>query len=118
METTGVAVVNGPLKEKLLKKFGVDEVMELLAAVYAPDSTSALPREGRVSSLCPIVFEAAFEDGDLLAINVVRDCAHKLAMQITAVLYISEQEVRILGILRVTRLTVSIGTPSQGPRRF
>ena len=104
LETTGVAVANGPLKEKLLKKFGVNEVMDLLAVVYAPDSTSALPHEGRLSSLCPIVFEAAFEDDDPLATNVVRDCAHKLAMQITAVLHSSEQEVRTLRILRVTRV--------------
>ena len=93
METTGVAVPRGPLRKKLLGRFGVDEVMDLLAVVYAPDSTSALSREARLSSLCPIVFEAAFGDGDPLAIQVVRDCAHRLAMQITAVLHASEQEV-------------------------
>ena len=91
METTGVAVASGPLREKLLGKFGVDAVMDLLAAVYAPDSTSPLPREARVSSLCPIVFEAAFEDGDPLAIQVIRECAQRLAMQIMAVLHTSEQ---------------------------
>jgi len=85
-EATGVAVTNGRLKEKVLKKIGVDEVMDLLTVVYAPDSTSPLPREGRISSLCPLVFEAAFEDNDPLAVQVVRDCAHKLAMQITMVL--------------------------------
>ena len=93
METTGVAVVHGPLREKLLGRFGVDEVMDLLAVVYAPDSTSPLSREARLSSLCPIVFEAAFGDGDPLALQVIRDCAHRLAMQITAVLHASEQEV-------------------------
>lgn len=92
--TTGIPVAHGPLREKLLKKFGVNEVMDLLGLVYAPDSTSPLPREGRLSSLCPIVFEAAFEDGDPLAIQVVRDCAQKLALQIMAVLHTSEQEVR------------------------
>ena len=86
METTGVAVAHGPLKEKLLKKFGVNEVMDLLAVVYAPDSSSPLPREARLSSLCPLVFEAAFEDGDPLAVQVVSDCANKLSTQIAAVL--------------------------------
>ena len=94
--TTGIPVARGPLREKLLKKFGVNEVMDLLGVVYAPDSTSPLPREGRLSSLCPIVFEAAFEDGDPLAVQVVRDCAQKLALQIMAVLHRSEQEVRAL----------------------
>ena len=99
MGTTGVPVAHGPLTEKLLKKFDVNEVMDLLGVVYAPDSTSPLPREGRLSSLCPIVFEAAFEDGDPLAIQVVRDCAQKLALQIMAVLHTSEQEVRTLLIV-------------------
>jgi N-acetylglucosamine kinase-like BadF-type ATPase len=99
MGTTGTPVAHGSLREKLLKKFGVSEVMDLLGVVYAPDSTNPLPREGRLSSLCPIVFEAAFEDGDPLAIQVVRDCAQKLAVQIMAVLHPSEQEVRALLIV-------------------
>lgn len=99
MGTTGVPVAHGSLREKLLKKFGVNEVMDLFGVLYAPDSTGPLPREGRLSSLCPIVFEAAFEDGDTLAIQVVRDCAQKLAMQIMAVLHTSEQEVRALLIV-------------------
>jgi N-acetylglucosamine kinase-like BadF-type ATPase len=94
--SVGIPVAHGPLREKLLKKFGVNEVMDLLGVVYAPDSTNPLPREGRLSSLCPFVFEAAFEDGDPLAIQVVRDCAQKLALQIMAVLHTSEQEVRAL----------------------
>jgi N-acetylglucosamine kinase-like BadF-type ATPase len=100
METTGDTVAHGPLREKLLKKFGVNEVMELLVVTYAPDSSSSLPREARLSSLCPLVFEAAFEDGDPLAVQVVRDCAHKLASQITAVLlHPSAQGVCIPSIL-------------------
>ena len=104
MGTTGASVTHGPLKEKLLKKFGVDDVMDLLGALYAPDSTSPLPREGRLSSLCPIVFEAAFEDGDPLAILVVKDCAQKLALQIMTVLHTPGQEVRALLMFQVTRV--------------
>jgi N-acetylglucosamine kinase-like BadF-type ATPase len=104
MGTTGAPVAHGPLREKLLKKFGVDEVMDLFGVVYAPDSTSPVPREGRLSSLCPIVFEAAFEDRDPLAIQVVKDCAQKLALQIVAVLHTSEQEVHAFLIVRVARI--------------
>lgn len=94
-ESIGEAATHGPLREKILKKFAVDEVMDLLVAVYAPDSTNSLPREGRLSSLCPLVFEAAFEDGDPLAVKVVKDCAYKLATQITRVLlHASAQEAR------------------------
>ena len=94
-ETMGAAVMRGALREKVLIKIGVEEVMELLAAVHAPDSTSSLSREKRLSSLCSLVFEAAFEDGDPIAIQVLRDCAHKLAKQISAVLLSpSAKEVR------------------------
>jgi len=85
-ESTGAAVTRGALREKVLKRFGVAEVMELLAAVYAPDSTGSQPREKRLSSLCPLVFEAALEDGDPIAAHVLYECAYKLAKQISAAL--------------------------------
>ena len=85
-ESTGAAVTRGALREKVLKKFGVAEVVELLAAVHAPDSTGSQPREKRLSSLCPLVFEAAFEGDDPIALRVLRECAYKLAKQISAVL--------------------------------
>jgi N-acetylglucosamine kinase-like BadF-type ATPase len=95
MGTTGIPpVVHGSLRGKLLKHFDVNEVMELLGVLYAPDSTGSLPREARLSSFCPIVFEAAFKDGDPLAIQIVKDCAQKLALQIMAVLHTSKREVR------------------------
>lgn len=99
MGTTGVPVALGSLREKVLGKFGVNEVMDLFEVLYAPDSSNPLPREKRLSSLCPIVFEAAFEDGDPLAIQVVKDCAQKLSVQIMAVLHTSGQEVRALLIV-------------------
>jgi N-acetylglucosamine kinase-like BadF-type ATPase len=86
MQATGISISHGQLEKKLLKEFGVSEVMDLLPVLYAPDSSSPLSREARLSSLCPIVFEAAFEDGDPLAVHVVSDCASKLATQISSVL--------------------------------
>lgn len=95
-EDSGAAVTPSALREKALKKFDVAEVMELLAAVHAPDSTSSQPREKRLSSLCPLVFQAAFEDGDPIAVHVLRECAYKLAKQISAVLLSpSAKEVRV-----------------------
>ncbi|KAI0262556.1 hypothetical protein BC834DRAFT_828744 [Gloeopeniophorella convolvens] len=85
-ESTGVVVAHGSLREKVLKRFGVAEVMGLLAAVHLPDAPGLLAREKRLSTLCPLVFEAAFKDGDPLALEVLKDCAHKLAIQIGAVL--------------------------------
>jgi len=118
MGTTGVAVVHGPLREKLLKKFGVNEVMDLLAAVYAPDSTSSLPREGRLSSLCPLVFEAAFEDGDPLAVQVVNDCASKLVMQISAVLLDGSAEECPPGKVRADSSVLCLGGSLGGIDRY
>ena len=95
-ESTGAAVIRGALREKVLNKFGVAEVMELLAAVYAPDSTGTQPRERRLSSLCPLVFEAAFDGGDPIAVRVLWECAYKLAKQISTVLLSpSATEVRL-----------------------
>jgi hypothetical protein len=48
--------------------------------------TSLLPRERRLSQLTPLVFQAAFEDGDELALTVVQRCAGTLAHLIASVL--------------------------------
>ena len=51
-----------------------------------PHSTSLLPRERRLSQLTPLVFQAAFEDGDELALTVVKRCAWSFAHLIASVL--------------------------------
>lgn len=48
--------------------------------------TSLIPRERRLSQLTPLVFQAAFEDGDELALTVVKRCATSLAHLIASVL--------------------------------
>ena len=48
--------------------------------------TSLLPRERRLSQLTPLIFQAAFEDGDELALTVVKRCAGNLAHSIASVL--------------------------------
>jgi len=83
------------LRDRVLERFGVKSVMGILGGVYLPDplpnaSTSLLPqdmtREKRLSSLCPLVFAAAFEDGDWLALRILGECACSLASQIAVLL--------------------------------
>ena len=47
---------------------------------------SAMTREKRLSSLSPLVFTAAFEDGDPLALNVLRATSSALVDQICVLL--------------------------------
>lgn len=100
------ASVEGPLDipaekntlEKLvLKEFGLPEtgVYELLAAVHLPDPVQGatikpdapiyarFAREKRLSQLAPLVFKAAFEDGDPLALNVLQVTTKELVDQIS-----------------------------------
>jgi N-acetylglucosamine kinase-like BadF-type ATPase len=86
------------LKTRLLEHFGILDVMELLTIVHHPDpspNTTLGPesphylrvsREKRLSSLSPLVFAAAFDDGDPLALHIVRGCADHLASQVAVLL--------------------------------
>jgi len=92
---TGTTLPKSRLIDSVLKRFGVDNVVEVFGGVYSPDPSSitgeqdtlqSLPREKRISSLSPLVFEAAFDHGDPLALNILRTSAGKLASQITILL--------------------------------
>jgi len=86
------------LTARFLERFGVTDVLGLLmvahfpdpspSAVVAPDATPqySMVREKRLSSLAPLVFAAAFEEEDSLALNVLRTCAGVLASQIAVLL--------------------------------
>lgn len=106
------------LRQRILHRFGVTDVYELLTVVHRPDpvtvpqdasapvssdATLALPpadathreaelpasamtREKRLSSLSPLVFTAAFEDGDPLALNVLRATSSALVDEICVLL--------------------------------
>ncbi|TFK44868.1 hypothetical protein BDQ12DRAFT_39196 [Crucibulum laeve] len=85
------------LRDRVLQRFGVTNVMEILTGVYLPDPppsvsvvkdtpTNLMPREKRLSTLTPLVFAAAFEDNDPLALNILRACAAMLASQIAVLL--------------------------------
>ncbi|THU85030.1 hypothetical protein K435DRAFT_869682 [Dendrothele bispora CBS 962.96] len=92
----------GSLRKRVLEYFNVKHVMELLTAVYIPDPISTaivdgpahilLVREKRLSSLSPLVFAAAFEDNDPLALNVLQTCAGQLAAQVAVLLGESSEE--------------------------
>ena len=86
------------LKTRLLSHFGITDVMDLLAIVHhsdpLPNTTLGsesphylrISREQRLSSLSPIVFAAAFDDNDPLALRILRECADHLASQVAVLL--------------------------------
>ncbi|PFH52107.1 hypothetical protein AMATHDRAFT_57437 [Amanita thiersii Skay4041] len=86
------------LTSRILEYFGINNVMEVLTVVHLPDPIPSNPvspnaplytrmvREKRLSSLSPLVFDAAFKDSDWLALRVLRTCARDLAVQIAILL--------------------------------
>lgn len=88
------------LTTRLLEHFQTDDVLELLTLIHLPDPTTPIPgphsvntpphltqaREKRLSSLAPLVFASAFDDGDPLALKVVSICAGILASEIAILL--------------------------------
>ena len=102
----GISPPESKLKTSILQRFGVSHVMELLTAVHCPDpapgataaphtlSYRSMPREKRLSSLSPLVFAAAFEDSDPLALNVVRTMAGELAERVAILLALDDNSPR------------------------
>src|ERR1700722_1240506 len=100
-ETT---VTSTTLKARVLEKFGVTEILEILTLVHLPDPSPStvhapyappyllIPRDKRLSSLSPLVFASAFDDGDPLALGVLRTCAGMLASQIAILLSPASQQ--------------------------
>ncbi|KAJ7287254.1 hypothetical protein C8J57DRAFT_1283332 [Mycena rebaudengoi] len=99
METDKASVRAAPpaestLRNRILARFGVENVLDILPAIHMPDSvslTSTLPqvsmvREKRLSSLSPLVFQSAFEDADPLALSVLHTTARVFAEQIAVLL--------------------------------
>jgi N-acetylglucosamine kinase-like BadF-type ATPase len=84
------------MTRRVLEFFGETSPFGLLTAVHRadPDGTAPLgspayylmAREKRLSTLAPLVFAAAFEDGDPLALDVLKNCAGTLADQIAVLL--------------------------------
>lgn len=97
------------LKEKVLARFGItgeENAAEVLPAIHIPEphpqsaSASESPpayqqvaREKRLSQLSPLVFEAAFKEGDEFALRVLRSCAGALADQIAMLCLIRGEDV-------------------------
>ncbi|KAI0719735.1 hypothetical protein C8T65DRAFT_33722 [Cerioporus squamosus] len=94
------------LKDRVLQYFGVDDVFELLTVVHWPDplpltapgterdsaeekdapAYTQIVREKRLSSLAPLVFAAAFEDKDPLALRVLQHTTNELVDQLCVLL--------------------------------
>ncbi|KAJ6628614.1 hypothetical protein B0H10DRAFT_1751684, partial [Mycena sp. CBHHK59/15] len=103
METDRASVTCAPppasiLTTRILARFGLTNVLDILTAVHMPDpapsaalNLQTLPqlsmvREKRLSSLAPLVFQSAFEDADPLALCVLQTTASILAGQIAILL--------------------------------
>ncbi|KAF7798079.1 hypothetical protein EIP86_009293 [Pleurotus ostreatoroseus] len=92
------------LEERVLARFGTEDVFDLLTAIHLPDPAPApadgnsdapadtdadadsdtpayarMVREKRLSSLAPLVFSAAFASHDALALSVLHKTAGELA---------------------------------------
>lgn len=91
----GTPLPKSQLINRVLQRFGVSTIMELLGVVYLPDPITSindpnapqnLVRERRISSLSPLVFESAFDENDPHALSVLNITAGKLASQIAILL--------------------------------
>ncbi|KJA28968.1 hypothetical protein HYPSUDRAFT_61810 [Hypholoma sublateritium FD-334 SS-4] len=84
----------GSLVAGVLGYFNVGSALEVLPALYAPDPAPGVHAEGsagrarekRISVLAPLVFAAAFDARDPLALRVVEETAGKLAEQLVSLL--------------------------------
>ncbi|KAG6884237.1 hypothetical protein C0993_000181 [Termitomyces sp. T159_Od127] len=106
---TGRAPPESALTRRVLERFGVAHVPQILPLVHLPDGPGGISadgggdggdgagageapdvfwqaREKRLSSLSPLVFEAAFDHGDAFALRVLKVCAGSLAQQVAVLL--------------------------------
>ncbi|KAF9447176.1 hypothetical protein P691DRAFT_137807 [Macrolepiota fuliginosa MF-IS2] len=98
-----VAAPHSTLTEKVMSRFGITNVMDVLRCIYLPDpvpdavvgpnaSPAEFAREKRLSTLSPMVFEAAFEDNDPLAMEVLKKCVSTLVETASVVLGTSAED--------------------------
>ncbi|KAF7298081.1 BcrAD-BadFG domain-containing protein [Mycena chlorophos] len=102
-ETDAASVTGKPPPESvmtklILERFGLKSVLDILGAVHVPDPNMSvmnpqqhlpqfsLVREKRLSSLSPLVFSAAFDHNDPLALRVLQTTAGIFATQISTIL--------------------------------
>ncbi|KAJ3514800.1 hypothetical protein NLJ89_g2156 [Agrocybe chaxingu] len=96
---TASTVPKSSLINAIFEKFEIANIMEIFTKIYFQDPDPApkvvpgeekalrnLAREKRISSLPRLVFKAAFEDGDLLALKILKTTAGNLASQIAILL--------------------------------
>ncbi|KAJ7502926.1 hypothetical protein B0H11DRAFT_1798541 [Mycena galericulata] len=90
------------LVTRILERFGLKSIPDILVAVHIPDPTPSavapqalpqysLPREKRLSSLAPLVFQSAFEDADPLALRVLQSTSETFASAISILLGESDE---------------------------
>ncbi|KAG5639471.1 hypothetical protein H0H81_001593 [Sphagnurus paluster] len=95
---TGKEAPQSTLTTQIIEHFGIKDIMEILPIIHLPDPAPhqnhppnspayfLIPKEKRVSSLSPLVFKAALQDGDELALRILRTCAALLGEEIAMLL--------------------------------
>ncbi|KAF8178585.1 hypothetical protein K438DRAFT_1844029 [Mycena galopus ATCC 62051] len=122
-ETDSASVTGAPppesiLTTRVLERFGLKSVLDILVAVHMPDpapsgpNTQTLPqfsmvREKRLSSLAPLVFQSAFEDADPLALRVLQSTSSTFATQIATLL--GESDERRPNLVKAQDAVISFG---------
>ncbi len=113
------------LKDRVLEAFSVKSVPEILTEVHVPDPSTTIaniphhltmPREKRLSSLAPLVFKAAFEDHDALALDVLQTSSGLIASEIALLLGQSTPEAPRL--VNPSEAVISFGGSLVGQEKY
>ncbi|KAG6816575.1 hypothetical protein H0H87_004874 [Tephrocybe sp. NHM501043] len=113
------------LTTSILQRFGVSHVPELLPLVHLPDSLTSEspeylkhPREKRLSNLSPLVFDAAFEHNDALALRILRSCAGFLADYVSVLLGEGADDIPSQRVVKAQESVISFGGSLVGIERY
>ncbi|KAG6841387.1 hypothetical protein C0991_011727 [Blastosporella zonata] len=121
---TGRPPTPSTLTTSLLQRFGLSHVPELLPLIHLADSVAAdssylkQPREKRLSSLSPLVFTAAFEHNDVLALRILRSCAGFLAEYVSILLGDGAEDVPSDRVVRAQESVISFGGSLVGIEKY
>ena len=119
------------LRERVMKHFGITDVFDLLAVVHEPDPAAGgkeegeagagyarMVREKRLSSLAPLVFAAAFEDGDGLAVRVLEATTRLLVDQMCVLLRPEEDGDYAPGTIKASETILCFGGSLVGVDKY
>ncbi|PPQ88451.1 hypothetical protein CVT25_011578 [Psilocybe cyanescens] len=117
---TGVPLPQSILIDRVLERFGAETILDILTGVYLPDPLPGytipvdeanenrhMNREKRLSSLSPVVFEAAFKHGDPLALDILKATSGYLVAQIAMLL--GDEVASSTRVIKASQSVISFG---------